>query len=807
MTPTTPRLRILSVGGNAVSAFLSWRLSATNACDVTLVWKNGFDAVAQYGLSFKSTTFGNERFKPRQVVKSPDEAAKTAKAPFDYVLLCVKALPDVYDIASIIESVVAPQHTCILVNTTHSLGVESYLEQRFPTNVVLSLVSGAELGQTGASEFEHKGSSEVWVGPANKNPSIPESIQSDMAEALAMTLSSGQVDCKVSPNIRQQQYERMIGPIAFHPVSVLFETPNHAELLEKTGARSLIVGIIDELLTLAAAQGCSFPQDFREQTMEAMIQPPSAPSTMYQDFTARRPLEIETFLGSPMKLAQDAGVSVPRIETLYALLHHANIVNQSRPQHSPQPGAGTPRAGPGPGPRGPMMNGPMPGPMGRGGMRPGSRAPSMGGAPPQVRRGPSMNGYPPRTMNGNGSRGPPPPQQRRGSTEGNDLEEFSHLMLYDGVDGALPDGGPYPEGSRTPGSSGELALRERELMLRQRELALREQEYGMRQMGGMGGGMGPGPGMGRRMHPPPPASHAGGGFDDEDEDGEDYFDPMASGRHVPAIDPDNFDMMSVTSKRTRRAPSANQLRNNPEMNGPHGRGGRGMFGRPRAPQRVSARLMDDVPGLHDSIMNNALLGYSSDRYGNVDRANLGHESRTNSLTAERLNELQQGPGGPFPQMARRGSKSPGNPLGPPRGPFGPPGRPMGPPNGHPMGPPNGHPMGPPNGHPMGPPNGHPPNGVPMNGRPSPPGASRGPPPPRQPPQGNGNVVVPQHVEQQVGVSTLYPPKSGPQVRSLTGSASASAGSGDSNRSAPIDFEASAHSSSSSLGPRLAPGMF
>lgn len=41
------------VGGNAVSAFLSWRLQATNACDVTLVWKNGFDSVSQYGISFR----------------------------------------------------------------------------------------------------------------------------------------------------------------------------------------------------------------------------------------------------------------------------------------------------------------------------------------------------------------------------------------------------------------------------------------------------------------------------------------------------------------------------------------------------------------------------------------------------------------------------------------------------------------------------------------------------------------------------------------------------------------------------------
>lgn len=49
----TSLINVCVVGGNAVSAFLSWRLQATNACDVTLVWKSGFDAVHQYGISFK----------------------------------------------------------------------------------------------------------------------------------------------------------------------------------------------------------------------------------------------------------------------------------------------------------------------------------------------------------------------------------------------------------------------------------------------------------------------------------------------------------------------------------------------------------------------------------------------------------------------------------------------------------------------------------------------------------------------------------------------------------------------------------
>lgn len=48
---------VCAVGGNAISAFLSWRLQATTSCDVTLVWKSGFEAVSQYGVSFKYVPF------------------------------------------------------------------------------------------------------------------------------------------------------------------------------------------------------------------------------------------------------------------------------------------------------------------------------------------------------------------------------------------------------------------------------------------------------------------------------------------------------------------------------------------------------------------------------------------------------------------------------------------------------------------------------------------------------------------------------------------------------------------------------
>ena len=548
--------------------------------------------------------------------------------------------------------------------------------------------------------------------------------------------------------------------IAFHPPSVLFETPSHAELIEKVGVRSMISDTIDELLQLATSQGCHFDDDFKAKTIQKLTEPMETNSIMYQDFTAKRPMEVETYLGSPIKLAQEAGVRVPRIETLYALLHHCNIVNQQRPAPTASPNAG---AGPAPPPPRMSSNGPPPprpgmnGGMNGNGMR-GGRAPSMG--PPMRRGGPPMNGHPGRQTNGYNPRGLPNPLTRRPSFEGDDLGEFSHLVLYDDIpEGTVPNG--YGDmGNGTAPSPSELALRERELALRQRELQLREQEYKMRR------------GSGRRPQP------SRGGFDEDDDD-DDYFDPMASGPPMQHIDTENLDMMSVTSRRNRRVPSHSQIRQNPE----HGLMGRpprqshGFAGRPgQNRNRASAQMMDSMPNLHGDLLANPMMGYSSNRYGNVDRKEMATESRANSLTAARLNELQgagnnAGMNGAYPSpMPRRTSQSPGNPFA---------ARNM------------GRPSPPEDGYLA-------PGPVRPNGGPSPPGMVRQP-VPRYPP-GHGNAVAPQRVEQYAGVSNLNPPKGPIQktVRSLTGSASASAGSGD---SAHAESDPSAHSSQSSLAPR------
>lgn len=491
--------------------------------------------------------------------------------------------------------------------------------------------------------------------------------------------------------------------------------------------RQLVCGIIDELITLATAQDCSFPGNFRNIVIEQMTLT-DRPNTMYQDFQSRRPMEVEMYLGSPIKFAQELGISIPRIETVYSMVHYINLCNQQKQPLRPSPSANHLKTPSGPTPR-QMSNGSSRGPPRRG-------PPSNG----------MMNGMPNGAPNGmpNGMHRPSMNGPRATHTESDDpnLEEFSHLVLYDD-----------PENGGSPVSSSELALRERELALKQRELKLREKEMQLRR--------GKTPSRARRYDD----------FDEDDGDDDDYI--STDMRPMPQVDPDSIDMLSVTSRRNRKgpAPEKRQLRRDPEAyaNRPPSSFSKYFSGNRR--KQASERIVEQMPTLHDTLWENPMMTYASNRYGNVDRSEL-QESRANSMTSNYMP----------PSMSRRpSSHSPGAPVTP-RG-MAPPSRPQltqqdlynGAPGPSPM------PRPSPNMSRVASANGQ--NGSAYNL----PGTAV-----EQPQQMNGMPA-------QAGVSSNFPNKPYPNVRSLTGSASASAGSGDSG-SGNLDFnENSATSSQISLG--------
>ncbi|ORY86951.1 ketopantoate reductase PanE/ApbA C terminal-domain-containing protein [Protomyces lactucae-debilis] len=602
------KLRILSIGSNSISAFLAWRLQASGAADVTLVWRSHFDSVNQFGVGFKSDLYTSERFRPFRVVRTVEEASDTAG--YDYVFVCVKALPDVYDLAQVITSVITPAHTCIVLNTTTCLGVEASIQSTFPRNLVISLCSAVELIQTGPADFEHVGSRTIRIGAVKSNPNLPQEAQQDMTESLTLTLEAGAVDCIMTGAIEKHQWERLIGAMAFHPVSVILQEPSHEVLMENTQVALLIEDVLDECLQVAEKRRCNFAFDFKQQVIKSLTQTKEPKSTMYQDFLARRPLEIEVLLATPIRMAKEANVPTPKLESIYALLSMVNKVNQSKVNVAPA-GNGSPAHALVPQHTGQSMMGQQrmmyrqPGP-------PDAAMVRQYGPPPT-----GMNGYRngPQPMRRPSQQGPPPTQQPRMARQESieDFGEFASVAMYSD----MPD----------PAESGYDAY----------GVPLPPQQQSRRAMTGQPArpaSNGTFTQMGKKMGKMRLSRGQRQDYMEDEDDDDDDFAPQGHAKQRPAIHADQVDMLAMTRRPGNNRSSSATYRDD----------GYGVpAARPKMNKTRSTMSpgMADIPNARDVLTSSALFGMGDNRYGIVDSQSLVKQGRTMSMqsSSQRLNSL------------------------------------------------------------------------------------------------------------------------------------------------------------------------
>ena len=467
-------------------------------------------------------------------------------------------------------------------------------------------------------------------------------------------------------------------------MSVLSQEPNFKALESDPYSNRLLRGLLSECIEIARRQNCTFSKShvtdvISQMTAHFPIPTDNEPldanllTTMYQDLLANRPLEFEVYLGNPVRMAEDLRISVPNLGTLYAIGRHVNKARTKGdgPRNSQIPQLRHMNAQP---PRQSMqsVNG-----RGRGGS--GPRTVSDG--PPVHANGrgrPMMNGLPP-------NRG----GQYHGSLDG-DLDQFRDIAMYGDTLGANGEnvelkatngdvdlgfrgGRPPPPVSR----SSDLGLRTRELQLRERELQIRERELEWQRRG-------------RLRHNNVPSTIMDG--DEDEDDGRSQM----GGSQRRLMTNDNVDMMSVTGRKSRNkasVPTNSQTRHAPFMGGDPNvsSGGRlmsltGGRGKSRAGSALAVSQ-----ATFDPLNENPLMGFTSNRYPGVDTRTLAANSRANSLTSQRMDDLGMGPGsrtasmmggggGAYPVMSRgpppRGGGMPpqaGRGRPPPHHEYGPPG--------------------------------------------------------------------------------------------------------------------------------------
>jgi 2-dehydropantoate 2-reductase len=146
----------------------------------------------------------------------------------------------------------------------------------------------------------------------------PDGSVSARCTAFSEAMTAGGLKCPVVKDLRADIWLKLLGNVAFNPVSVLTGA-TMGEIAAHPGTRQLVLAMMHEAAEIAARLG-SPPKVSVERRFEGAANVGDHKTSMLMDFEAGKPLETDVLLGAPVELARLAGVPAPSLELVHALI-------------------------------------------------------------------------------------------------------------------------------------------------------------------------------------------------------------------------------------------------------------------------------------------------------------------------------------------------------------------------------------------------------------------------------------------------------------------------------------------------------
>ena len=137
----------------------------------------------------------------------------------------------------------------------------------------------------------------------------PDGRISERCTAFSKAMIAGGLKCPVEKDLRADIWLKLLGNVAFNPVSVLTRA-TMGEIAAHPGTRELVLAMMRETAEIAARLG-SPPKISVERRFDGAAKVGDHKTSMLMDFEAGKPLETDVLLGAPVELARLAGVPAP----------------------------------------------------------------------------------------------------------------------------------------------------------------------------------------------------------------------------------------------------------------------------------------------------------------------------------------------------------------------------------------------------------------------------------------------------------------------------------------------------------------
>ncbi len=312
-------MKFVIAGAGAIGAYLGARM-ARAGLDVTLFARGPhLRAMQERGVRVES---------PEGSFEAQPKLAESLEAigPADVVFLGVKAhgLPD---LAPRLKPLVGPETTVVSTQNgipwwyfqNHGGELEGLrLERVDPGGVIAAAIEArrvvgsivyfsTEIVEPGV--IRHVEGNRISLGE-------PAGSRSERCREIAGDLIKAGLRCPITTRIRQEIWVKILGNVAFNPISALTGA-TLVEMVRDPEVAALVRQIMTEAEGVAKRLGLELPVSI-EQRMAGAEKVGEHKTSMLQDLEAGRPMEIEAVVGAVVELGERLGLPMTHTRAVYA---------------------------------------------------------------------------------------------------------------------------------------------------------------------------------------------------------------------------------------------------------------------------------------------------------------------------------------------------------------------------------------------------------------------------------------------------------------------------------------------------------
>ncbi|OQY20460.1 MAG: 2-dehydropantoate 2-reductase [Desulfobacteraceae bacterium 4572_35.1] len=230
----------------------------------------------------------------------------------DLVLVGLKTISNQY-MLDLVRPLIGDS-TAILT-LQNGLGNEELLAEEFGAERVLGGVAFLCSNRGEPGNVHHLGAGEIRLGEYDGG-------LSQRSKDLATMFNNAGVQCEAVADLRRARWEKLVWNIPFNGLAALLGK-DVTEILSHPWSNDLVRELMLEVIAAANAQTIDIPIDaaqFSQQLIEFTEEMDHYRPSMMIDRAEGRALELEAIYAVPLQYARQSGVSMPRVEMLFALL-------------------------------------------------------------------------------------------------------------------------------------------------------------------------------------------------------------------------------------------------------------------------------------------------------------------------------------------------------------------------------------------------------------------------------------------------------------------------------------------------------